>query len=137
MPEPRSDESFGGFGPNAWLVEDMYEQYRRDPSSVSESWQEFFADYRRGDAAAAVAEATPAAPAGAAGAPVAEAPPTPRAPAEPAAVPAERLALCLTLLAPPQPSTLFLAAAEPFPEAGFEVPAPTPIRGSGGRIVPH
>ena len=35
----------GAFGPNAWLVDDMYEQYRDDPSSVSESWREFFADY--------------------------------------------------------------------------------------------
>jgi len=34
----------GAFGPNAWLVDDMYEQYRRDPTSVSESWREFFAD---------------------------------------------------------------------------------------------
>jgi 2-oxoglutarate dehydrogenase E1 component len=34
----------GAFGPNAWLVDDMYEQYRADPSSVSESWREFFAD---------------------------------------------------------------------------------------------
>ncbi|CAN5621754.1 multifunctional oxoglutarate decarboxylase/oxoglutarate dehydrogenase thiamine pyrophosphate-binding subunit/dihydrolipoyllysine-residue succinyltransferase subunit [soil metagenome] len=33
-------------GPNAWLVDEMYEQYRDDPASVSESWQEFFADYR-------------------------------------------------------------------------------------------
>src|SRR5438094_521379 len=33
-------------GPNAWLVDEMYEQYRENPSSVSESWQEFFADYR-------------------------------------------------------------------------------------------
>ena len=33
------------FGPNAWLVDEMYEQYRADPQSVSESWQEFFADY--------------------------------------------------------------------------------------------
>src|SRR6476661_408750 len=32
------------FGPNAWLVEEMYERYRSDPSSVSENWQEFFAD---------------------------------------------------------------------------------------------
>ncbi|MDQ6617529.1 MAG: hypothetical protein M3083_22980, partial [Actinomycetota bacterium] len=32
-------------GPNAWLVDEMYEQYRQDPASVSESWQEFFADY--------------------------------------------------------------------------------------------
>ncbi len=36
----------GAFGPNAWLVEDMYERYCVDPSSVSASWQEFFADYR-------------------------------------------------------------------------------------------
>jgi 2-oxoglutarate decarboxylase len=36
----------GAFGPNAWLVEDMYERYLTDPASVSESWQEFFADYR-------------------------------------------------------------------------------------------
>jgi 2-oxoglutarate decarboxylase len=38
------------FGPNAWLVDDMYEQYREDPSSVSESWQEFFEGYRPGGA---------------------------------------------------------------------------------------
>jgi len=35
----------GAFGPNAWLVDDMFEQYRSDPTSVSESWREFFADY--------------------------------------------------------------------------------------------
>ena len=34
-------------GPNAWLVDEMYEQYLADPGSVSESWRDFFADYRR------------------------------------------------------------------------------------------
>ena len=34
-------------GPNAWLVDEMYEQYLADPSSVSEAWRDFFADYRR------------------------------------------------------------------------------------------
>src|SRR5258706_14341705 len=34
-------------GPNEWLVDEMYEQYLADPNSVSKSWQEFFADYRR------------------------------------------------------------------------------------------
>jgi 2-oxoglutarate decarboxylase len=34
-------------GPNAWLVDEMHEQYLADPTSVSESWQDFFADYRR------------------------------------------------------------------------------------------
>ncbi len=44
----RTRESFlGAFGPNAWLVDEMYEKYRRDPSSVSESWRDFFADYRQ------------------------------------------------------------------------------------------
>ncbi len=31
---------------NAWLVEEMYEQYRADPSQLSAGWQQFFADYR-------------------------------------------------------------------------------------------
>ncbi|MEA3075940.1 MAG: multifunctional 2-oxoglutarate metabolism enzyme [Actinomycetota bacterium] len=55
------------FGPNAWLVDEMYDQYKVDPASVSESWQEFFADYKPGGAAtngqavaAAPAVATPA-----------------------------------------------------------------------------
>ncbi len=34
-------------GPNSWMVDEMYEQYLADASSVSESWQEFFADYKR------------------------------------------------------------------------------------------
>ncbi len=36
----------GSFGPNAWLVDDMYDQFLSDPSSVSESWREFFTDFR-------------------------------------------------------------------------------------------
>src|ERR1039458_9095543 len=40
------DRSRGSFGPNAWLVEDMYERFVADSGSVSESWREFFADYR-------------------------------------------------------------------------------------------
>ncbi len=34
---------------NTWLVEEMYEQYREDPSELSASWRDFFADYRPGD----------------------------------------------------------------------------------------
>ncbi|HYX44534.1 MAG TPA: multifunctional oxoglutarate decarboxylase/oxoglutarate dehydrogenase thiamine pyrophosphate-binding subunit/dihydrolipoyllysine-residue succinyltransferase subunit, partial [Acidimicrobiales bacterium] len=30
---------------NAWLVDDMYERYRQDPSSVGESWRDFFEGY--------------------------------------------------------------------------------------------
>ncbi len=54
----------GHFGANAWLVDDMYEQYLADPSSVSASWQEFFSDYQRAPRAAGPAEAKVAAPPG-------------------------------------------------------------------------
>jgi 2-oxoglutarate decarboxylase len=42
----QSGETTGSFGPNAWLVDDMYDRFLVDPSSVSDSWREFFADYR-------------------------------------------------------------------------------------------
>jgi len=34
------------FGSNSWIVEELYHDYLDDPSSVGESWREFFADYR-------------------------------------------------------------------------------------------
>ena len=40
------ESSTQALGPNAWLVDEMYEQYLADPKSVSEAWQEFLADYR-------------------------------------------------------------------------------------------
>ena len=33
------------FGPNEWLVDEMYRRYLENPHEVGESWQEFFADY--------------------------------------------------------------------------------------------
>ena len=45
--EGASKKQAGSFGANAWLVDDMYDRFIKDPSSVSESWREFFADYRR------------------------------------------------------------------------------------------
>ncbi|HET6811300.1 MAG TPA: multifunctional oxoglutarate decarboxylase/oxoglutarate dehydrogenase thiamine pyrophosphate-binding subunit/dihydrolipoyllysine-residue succinyltransferase subunit [Acidimicrobiales bacterium] len=29
-------------GPNAWLVDEMYDRFRADPASVSENWRDFF-----------------------------------------------------------------------------------------------
>ena len=65
-----TDNASTDFGANAWLVDEMYEQYRADPASVSESWQEFFADYKpahivatpRGPGAACATPPAPAAP---------------------------------------------------------------------------
>ena len=43
---------------NTWLVEEMYEQYREDPSQLSASWRDFFADYRPGDTSSSAPAAT-------------------------------------------------------------------------------
>ena len=40
------------FGANDWLVEEMYERYQADPTSVEPSWIEFFKTYNPGNAAA-------------------------------------------------------------------------------------
>jgi 2-oxoglutarate decarboxylase len=71
------------FGPNIWLVDEMYRAYQENPKAVGEAWQEFFEDYaparprpsdgaegKRAEAAAAPTESrsapapasTPAAP---------------------------------------------------------------------------
>ncbi|KPL14747.1 MAG: alpha-ketoglutarate decarboxylase [Bacteroides sp. SM23_62] len=34
------------FGPNVWLIDEMYRQYLQNPDSVAESWRDFFADYK-------------------------------------------------------------------------------------------
>ena len=40
---------FGGsFGPNEWLVDEMFEKYLADSNSVDAAWGEFFADYKPG-----------------------------------------------------------------------------------------
>ncbi|MGH2477335.1 MAG: 2-oxoglutarate dehydrogenase E1 subunit family protein, partial [Candidatus Limnocylindrales bacterium] len=39
---PQPTNSTTTLGPNAWLVDEMYEQYLDDPASVSESWRDFF-----------------------------------------------------------------------------------------------
>jgi 2-oxoglutarate dehydrogenase E1 component len=40
------DNPLAGFGPNEWIVEEMYQRYLTDPSSVDSAWHDFFADYR-------------------------------------------------------------------------------------------
>ena len=50
-----------GFGPNEWLVDELYQQYLTDRNSVDRAWWDFFADYQPADG-------TPAATATAGGA---------------------------------------------------------------------
>ena len=67
-----SSSSTTQFGQNQWLVDEMYQRFKTDPSSVDESWHEFLADYTpeqngSGDPATDT-ETTTAAPASAKGA---------------------------------------------------------------------
>ena len=98
-------------GPNAWLVDEMFEQFRTDPSSVSESWREFFAGYSPGAGTATAA-------------------PAPSAPAAPAATTAAPAAAPSTPAAAPQGTPLRGAAARIVSnmEASLEVPTATSFR---------
>jgi 2-oxoglutarate decarboxylase len=40
------DNPLAGFGPNEWIVEEMYQRYLADPASVDPAWHDFFADYK-------------------------------------------------------------------------------------------
>ncbi|MFC6014751.1 multifunctional oxoglutarate decarboxylase/oxoglutarate dehydrogenase thiamine pyrophosphate-binding subunit/dihydrolipoyllysine-residue succinyltransferase subunit [Plantactinospora solaniradicis] len=40
------ENPLAGFGPNEWIVEEMYQRYLADPASVDSAWHDFFADYR-------------------------------------------------------------------------------------------
>ncbi|MGH9288568.1 MAG: multifunctional oxoglutarate decarboxylase/oxoglutarate dehydrogenase thiamine pyrophosphate-binding subunit/dihydrolipoyllysine-residue succinyltransferase subunit [Acidimicrobiales bacterium] len=108
---PQATNSTTTLGPNAWLVDEMYEQYLDDPTSVSESWRDFFADYKRDvdqqGAALNLATASPA----------------PTAPA-PAAAPT-------ITPSPPAPAN----GAQPVPTAEAEEPPGEPLRGAAARIV--
>ncbi len=57
---PKPVNAAGSFGPNAWLVDDMYDRFVADPESVSASWREFFADYQRSPIPAVITSAPPA-----------------------------------------------------------------------------
>jgi multifunctional 2-oxoglutarate metabolism enzyme len=62
-----SAHPFAGFGANEWLVDEMYQQYLKDPSSVDKAWWDFFSDYSpadlgRTDGPAAAAPATASTP---------------------------------------------------------------------------
>jgi 2-oxoglutarate decarboxylase len=47
--QPPTNDPLADFGPNEWLVDELYQQYLRDKNSVDQAWWEFFADYRPSD----------------------------------------------------------------------------------------
>ncbi|NDH81041.1 MAG: hypothetical protein EBY68_03570, partial [Actinobacteria bacterium] len=68
------------FGANEWLVDEMYERYLADPTSLEPSWIEFFKTYNPSNNSAGNSSAiASSASAPIAGAPRGGVPPTPKA----------------------------------------------------------
>ncbi|MEV0649842.1 multifunctional oxoglutarate decarboxylase/oxoglutarate dehydrogenase thiamine pyrophosphate-binding subunit/dihydrolipoyllysine-residue succinyltransferase subunit [Phytomonospora sp. NPDC050363] len=116
------DNTLAEFGPNEWIVEEMYQRYLADPSSVEPTWHEFFGDYKQSSQktdkpASAPAEKAPANPAPAAK-PASPAPAAKAAPAKPAPAPAK---------AEPKPKAEDKPAAQ-----GDKV---TPLRGVASKVA--
>ena len=44
------------FGPNVWLIDEMYRQFLDSPDSVADSWRDFFADYKPSSLSAELAD---------------------------------------------------------------------------------
>jgi 2-oxoglutarate dehydrogenase E1 component len=66
--EPGAAPASADFGPNEWLVDELYQRYLTDPGSVDKAWWSFFADYRpvrsvNGTGPQPAATAAPTAPA--------------------------------------------------------------------------
>jgi 2-oxoglutarate dehydrogenase E1 component len=138
-----NDDPLVGFGPNEWIVDDMYQRYLADPASVDPAWHDFFADYRPysadGATAKAAANSAPAANAPAATAPATSAPAatgqpataTASAPSVPAAAPPAAPAKP----APAAAATPGPAAAKPAEKAPEKGSRTTPIKGVAAKIV--
>ncbi|MBN9097281.1 MULTISPECIES: multifunctional oxoglutarate decarboxylase/oxoglutarate dehydrogenase thiamine pyrophosphate-binding subunit/dihydrolipoyllysine-residue succinyltransferase subunit [unclassified Pseudonocardia] len=132
------------FGPNEWLVEEMYQRFLDDPSAVDPAWHEFFADYRPAETPGEVATTSSN---GVAPAPVPQA-----EPAEPTEKQrtADRAAMTppssATNGAAPKTSPPAVSATPAKPAAGSTTqaakPAPvgsdgesTPLRGAASAVV--
>ena len=132
---PEHAPTAGSFGPNDWLVEEMYEQYRENPASVSESWREFFADYRQGNGAGSadgepVVTRTAAPPAEPSPPAAAEAPPAARPPAVAPAPPPQPPAAT-----GPEPMRGAAARTAANMEASLAVPTATSFRNVPARLL--
>ena len=107
------------FGANEWLVDEMYERYLSDPTSLEPSWIEFFKTYNPNSSSSSSAVSSTSAPIS--GAPRGGVPPTPKAasaPVTPAPVtPAPVVSAPVATPAASAPATSAPAAATPAPAA--------------------
>src|SRR6476620_978481 len=131
--QPPTNDPMAAFGPNEWLVDELYQQYLQDKNSVDKAWWEFFADYQptdgrqeggNGSVATATAAQATTAPAAVPAAP-AKAAPAPAAPAE----------------APAEPKAAEAAKPTPRDAPAVKPTGPTsedetvPLRGPAARVV--
>ena len=108
----------GRFGPNEWLVDEIYQQYLADRESVDPAWWDFFADYTPADGSALKAQLDQAAANGHQGEPPA---------------PAADVALSTPQTAPaPVPSAPVAATPPPPAAPSSEI---VPLRGPAARVV--
>ncbi|UGQ39755.1 multifunctional oxoglutarate decarboxylase/oxoglutarate dehydrogenase thiamine pyrophosphate-binding subunit/dihydrolipoyllysine-residue succinyltransferase subunit [Rhodococcus aetherivorans] len=114
-----SSSSTSQFGQNQWLVDEMYQRFQDDPSSVDASWHEFLTDY---SPEAAVAG-------GANGATQTQRPAQSSAPTSTESAPASK---ATPAQAPPKAAT---APAKPAP-APKAAPAPEPAKPAAAKPAP-
>ncbi|WP_244929366.1 multifunctional oxoglutarate decarboxylase/oxoglutarate dehydrogenase thiamine pyrophosphate-binding subunit/dihydrolipoyllysine-residue succinyltransferase subunit [Nocardioides sp. W7] len=139
---PPSDE----FGANEWLVEEMFEQYQKDPGSVDATWVTYFKN-GHGSNAPAATNGSPAEPAKAKPAAPAATKSAPAAPAKTEAKPETKVEAKPAPVAKPRPEA---KAAEPAkgttspvpkespkaePAAASDEPTYTVLRGAPARTV--
>ncbi len=146
MPDPQDGSvSLNDFGPNEWLVDELYEQYKKDRNSVDKAWWEFFENYTPGQGGGDNGtSAKGAAPAPQQAAPEAKAEPKAAAMAEPAkAEPKKAEAKAEPKKAEPKKDEA-AKQAEPTPreeqkpakaEAPVQEDVLTPLRGAAARVV--
>ena len=150
MPDPQDGPvSLNDFGPNEWLVDELYEQFKNDRDSVDKAWWEFFENYTPGQSGASNGTSakggSPASQQPAksepntATAPAAKAEP---AKAEPKAAPAPAAKKPEPKAAPAKAAPAKAAPAKAAPakaEASDEAEEPqdvlTPLRGVAARVV--
>ncbi|MFD6455852.1 2-oxo acid dehydrogenase subunit E2, partial [Nocardia sp. NPDC060220] len=142
---PAVSSSTSQFGQNQWLVDEMYQKFKQDPSSVDASWHEFLADYtpeatESANSQAPVASSAPSA----AAAPKAAAAQTPApkavvatAPPKPAAAPAAAPAPAAKTVRAPQttPAPVSNAPATTAPKAAAAGPENKVLRGPAAAIA--
>jgi multifunctional 2-oxoglutarate metabolism enzyme len=115
---------FAGFGPNEWLVYEMYQQYQRDPDSVDKAWWDFFSDYSPsepiGHHSGTGNGSMPAEPAATASTPAKSEPAPAAAPSPPA---------------PPTPAPATPPAPAPTRATAPTTPGGRPLKGAAARTV--